>query len=213
MPRSTARLTGGLEGFHTGLAKLEDGLTLLAAIAIFFLMFVAVAQILARNVLGTAINGYVDYIEQANGFFAFLGIAYCQRFGSHVRMDALLRLLPPRGIWVAEMLGTVLGLVIIGLLIDGTFNTFLTAYRLGDTTMDIRLPIWPTKLMVPAALAILWLRLLVQALGYVRLVLHPEAVPIGVPALETIREQATAEIEETLGREAIAEAGAGNGSK
>jgi C4-dicarboxylate transporter DctQ subunit len=79
---------------HRGLARLEDVLNLTAATAIFFLMLVGVLQIVGRTVFGIAIHGYIDYIEQASAIFAFLGIAYCQRLGAHIRMDLLLRGVP-----------------------------------------------------------------------------------------------------------------------
>ena len=67
--------------------------------------------------------------------------------------------------------------------------------------MDIKLPVWPSKLAVPFALSVLWLRIVIQVVDYARLVRHPEAEPIAVPRLETIEEQAKAEIEESAGRE------------
>jgi C4-dicarboxylate transporter, DctQ subunit len=183
------------------LAALEDALNLCAAAAIFFLMFVGVFQIVSRSVFGTAIYGYIDYIEQASPIFALLGVAYCQRLGAHVRMDLILRGLPKRWLWAMEGFAVVVALIIITVLIDRTFATFLRAWQRGDSSMDIRLPVWPSKLMVPVALSVLWLRLVLQTCDYARLVAWPDAVPIAVPKLETPEEQARAEIEEALGRE------------
>ena len=50
-------------------------------------MFVGVAQIVGRTIFDFAIYGYIDWIEQASSLFAFLGIAYAQRLGSHIGMD------------------------------------------------------------------------------------------------------------------------------
>jgi C4-dicarboxylate transporter, DctQ subunit len=183
------------------LAWLEDALNLCAAAAIFFLMFVAVFQIVSRTVFGTAIYGYIDYIEQASPIFALLGIAYCQRLGAHVRMDLILRGVPKRLLWAIEGIAVLVALLIITLLIDSTFQNFLRAWQRGDSTMDIRLPVWPGKLMVPLALAVLWLRLLIQSFDYARLVRYPDAAPVAVPTLETAEQQARIEIEEALGRE------------
>ena len=183
------------------LAWLEDALNLCAAAAIFFLMFVAVFQIFSRTLLGTAIYGYIDYIEQASALFALLGVAYCQRLGAHVRMDLILRGVPKRVLWAMEGLAVLLALAIITVLIDSTFQNFLRAWNRGDSTMDIRLPVWPAKLMVPVALSVLWLRLLIQTFDYARLVRYPDAAPIAVPMLETAEQQAKAEIEDALGRE------------
>ena len=183
------------------LAWLEDAMNLAAAAAIFFLMFVAVFQIFSRTLLGTAIYGYIDYIEQASPIFALLGVAYCQRLGAHVRMDLILRGLPKRLLWGMEGLAVVLALLVVSVLIESTFENFLRAWQRGDSSMDIRLPVWPAKLMVPVALSLLWIRLLIQIIDYARLVAYPDAMPIAVPMLETPQEQAKAEIEEALGRE------------
>lgn len=185
---------------HRVLAHLEDAMSLIAAAAIFFLMLVGVYQIVARTLLNTAIYGYIDYVEQAGVVFALLGVAYCQRVGAHVRMDLILRGFPLRFLWLMEGLCVLIALIVISILVVTSFETFQRAWTLGDSTMDIKLPVWPSKLLVPAALSVLWLRLLVQVADYARLVRYPQAEPLAVPKLETVEEQAKNEIEETLGR-------------
>jgi C4-dicarboxylate transporter DctQ subunit len=176
-------------------------MNLIAAAAIFFLMFVGVFQIIGRTVFNTAIHGYIDYMEQASALFAFLGISYAQRVGAHIRMDLLLRGFSMRFMWAMELFAVLVALVIITVLVDTTWENFLRAWQLGDSTIDIGLPIWPTKLLVPVVLAVLWVRLVLQVFDYMRLVRHPDAQPIAVPVIETIEVQAKNEIEEALGRE------------
>lgn len=182
------------------LSWLEDNLTLVAAFAIFFLMFVGVAQVLGRTLFGIAIYGYIDYIEQASVTFAFFGIAYCQRLGAHVRMDLILRSFSRRALWTMEAIATVVALVLITIMVYATFINFMRAFQLGDSTMDIKLPIWPSKLVVPVMLSVLWMRLVVQLWDYFRLVRYPDAAPLAVPTIETAEEQAKNEIEDALGR-------------
>ena len=55
--------------------------------------------------------------------------------------------------------------------------------------MDIQLPTWPAKFMVPLALSVLWLRLSLQICGYLRMIAHPDAEPVAVPKLITIETQ------------------------
>ena len=193
--------TAALAAAHRIWARLEDGMNLIAAAAIFFLMFVGVFQIVGRTVFDTAIYGYIDYMEQASALFAFLGIAYAQRVGAHIRMDLLLRGFSMRFLWSMELFCVLVALVVITVLIDSTFLNFLRAWQLGDSTIDIKLPVWPTKLIVPAVLAVLWVRLVLQSIDYARLIRHPELEPIAVPVIETIEVQAKNEIEEALGRE------------
>ena len=179
---------------------LEDFLNLFAAFAIFVLMLVGVGQVVGRSIFNVAIYGYIDYIEQCTAIFAFLGVAYCQRFGTHIRMEILLHLLPRRALWWFEALGVLLAMVVITLLIEGSWFNFQRAYLIGDSTMDIQLPIWPGKLAVPVAFATLWIRLLLQLIEYVRLALDPDREPRGVPMIHRAEDVAKAEIEEALGR-------------
>jgi len=182
------------------LSHAEDGLNLIAALAIFFLMFVGVAQIVGRTVFDFAIYGYIDWIEQASVLFAFLGIAYAQRLGSHIGMDLTMGW-QPRNRWKIELFGVAMTLAIITVLIYASFTNFLRAYSIGDSTMDIKLPTWPAKLLVPLALSVLWLRLSLQICGYIRMIAHPDAEPVAIPKLVTIETQVQDEIAEVLGKQ------------
>ena len=179
------------------LSQVEDGLNLIAALAVFFLMFVGVAQIVGRTIFDFAIYGYIDWIEQASSLFAFLGIAYAQRLGSHIGMDLTMNW-RPQNRWRIELFAVLVTMAIISVLIFASFTNFLRAYQIGDSTMDIKLPTWPAKLMVPLALSFLWLRLVLQVCGYVRMIANPGAQPIAVPKLVTIESQVEDEIARVL---------------
>lgn len=193
--------------FDLWYGRFEAALNFIAGVSIFLLMLIGVGQIVGRQVFGAPIYGYIDYIEQATAIFAFLGVAYCQRLGTHIRMEFLLTLLPRRWLWRVEAFATLVALVIIGALIYASWFNFQRAWELGDSTMDIRLPVWPGKLMVPFALSTLWLRLALQLAGYLRLALRPEAAPEGVPVVLSADEQAKLEIEEALRAERAAKGG------
>jgi len=182
------------------LSHAEDILNLIAAGAVFFLMFVGVAQIVGRTIFDFAIYGYIDWIEQASSLFAFLGIAYAQRLGSHIGMDLTMGW-KPASRWKIELFGVLMAIIIISVLVWASFTNFLRAYQIGDSSMDIQLPTWPAKFMVPLALSVLWFRLVLQICGYVRMVRQPDAEPVAVPRLTTIETQVKDEIAEALGRE------------
>src|SRR5215218_7705752 len=119
------------------LSHVEDSLNLIAALAIFFLMFVGVAQIVGRTIFDFAIYGYIDWIEQASSLFAFLGIAYAQRLGSHIGMDLTMGW-KPASRWKIELFGVVVTIAIVSVLIWASFTNFLRAFQIGDSTMDIK---------------------------------------------------------------------------
>lgn len=189
-----------LRGADRVLSHAEDGLNLVAALAVFFLMFVGVVQIVGRTVFDFAIYGYIDWIEQSSALFAFLGIAYAQRLGSHIGMDLTMGWQPALR-WRIELFGVVMMMLIVTVLIWASFTNFLRAYAIGDSTMDIQLPTWPAKAMVPLALGVLWLRLGLQIAGYLRMIRHPDAEPVAVPKLITIDSQVKDEIADALGKE------------
>lgn len=189
--------------------RLENALNLIAGLSIFGIMIVGVVQIVTRSVSSGlhdiwpaiqpfAISGYIDWIEFIAVLYALLGIAYCQRLGGHIRMEIALASIKGRARWALECFGVALTLGITLLLTEATFENFLRAYLNGDSSMDIRLPLWPSKLVVPLALAVLAVRLALQLWGYLRLLIHPHERPIGVPLVLTPDEAAQQEIEEIV---------------
>jgi C4-dicarboxylate transporter, DctQ subunit len=164
------------------LAMVELAFAAIAGLVIFVLMFAGVAEILMRRLYNAPIYGHLDTVEQSMITFTVLSVSYCWRRAQHVRMDLLIRLFPGRARWTAELLAVSVGLLFLTLLIPGTWQYFLNAWSIGDTTMNIGMPTWPSKLAVPIGLGVLWLRLAIEALAYVRLIVDPNLSPIGVPS-------------------------------
>ena len=189
-----------LSSFHLRLGRVETFFNLVAALFIFGLMLLGVTQVLGRTLFNMPINGYIDFVEISISTFAFLGVAYCQRVGGHVRMELFLNLAKGRLQFAMEVAGTLVGLFVIGVLAWYSFEHFLRAYQLGDSTIDAELPVWPSKLVVPVSFALLWLRLLVQLAGYTRLWRDPQAEPVAVPRVMTAEDIAAREIEESAQR-------------
>lgn len=162
-------------------AKLENFLNDIGAAVIFATMLFVCAEVFARTVLHRSIFGFLDVVELSMAAFAFLGAAYCQRLGGHIRMDLAIAQLHGRWQWLAEAVATLVALLVVALLIKGTFDHFLRAWNIGDTTMDAEIVVWPSKLLAPLGLGFLWLRLLLNFFGYLRLMRDPDAEPVAVP--------------------------------
>ncbi len=184
------------------LAPIERAFNLVAALFIFGLMLIGVAQVLGRKILNMPVFGYIDLIEISMAAFAFLGIAWCERLGGHVRMDLVLGRIRGRTRWLAEIFGTLVAMFVIAVLAYYGFTHFLRAYELGDSTIDAEYPIWPSKLVVPLAFGLLWLRLLVHLLGYARLFANPRTEPVAVPMIAKMDDIVRQEIKEVVGEEA-----------
>jgi TRAP-type C4-dicarboxylate transport system permease small subunit len=194
-----APFTLALTAADRWLSRVEDFLDLVAAFFIVFLMMFAVTQVISRKLFNYPLWGYIDIVEIVMVTFAFLGISYCQRLGGHIRMELVVRRLHGRTLWLFEILGTAVALGIILVLLWYGFTHFLRAYQLGDSTIDREIILWPAKLVIPIAFAVLTVRLLIQLLAYTRLALHPEAEPVAIPVIEKFEETAKHEIEGAMG--------------
>lgn len=180
---------------------IENLANLLAAFAIFALMCLGVAQIALRSLFNSPLAGYIDLVELSMASMAFLGAAYCQRLGAHIRMDLLIGRLKGRPLWIVESIGLLVALLIISVLIQNGWGHFVRSYTLGDTTIDAEYPVWPSKLLVPVAFGLWWIRLMIQLLGSVRLAIDPSKAPVGVVMLKDVAHQAKDEITEIMGDE------------
>lgn len=201
-----------LNAFDRWLKPVEDGLNMVAALAIFALMLLGVTQIVLRKFFNAPIVGYIDLVELSMATFAFLGAAYCQRMGDHIRMEIVVGMLKGRSLWIAEFVATLAALAMVSVLVWFGWDHFLRSYQLGDTTIDAEYPVWPSKLLVPIAFAVWWLRLVVQLFGFFRLVKKPDTEPVAVPLMLDAAEQAREEIREALGNELASDKGKPGGS-
>ena len=187
------------------LFRLESLLALIGGLAVFSLMLLAVASVGGRNFLNRPIPGYVDWIEQAMPLIAFVGISYCQRLGGHIRMDMFFGRLRGRVLWAIEFIGLLFILVLVLMMVWGGWAHFERSfdwsapYWSRDSSLDIRLPLWPAKLLVPVAFSVLGLRLALQLWGYGRALLSGTARPVAVPLIEDASAIAAHEAETVSG--------------
>lgn len=190
-----------LSRLDRALLPLEKFCALLSGAAIFSLMFLAVYSVTGRKFFGSPMAGYVDYIEAMMPIIAIMGISYVQRDGTHVRMDMLVSALRGRLLWFFELVSVLLILVLIVALTWGAWEHFDRSFDCSrplcsrDSSIDVGIPVWPSKLVVPVAFGVLVLRLLLQAWGYGRALVLGLASPVAVPLNLTVAEQARLEAE------------------
>ena len=188
-----------LSRIDRALERVEKAMAFLAGLAVLALILLAVVSVGGRNAFQAPVPGYVDWIEQAMPPIAFLGIAYAARTGAHIRMDIVVGQLRGRVLWAAEAVTTAATLALVVLLVWGAWDHFGRSFDWDapmwsrDSTMDIGLPIWPAKLVVPAALGVLALRLGVQLAGYARALRSGTEAPVAVPLVQSAAEIAAAE--------------------
>ena len=209
MAGSAAVLEDGslLSRLDRALLPIERFCALLSGLAIFSLMFLAAYSVTGRKFFASPMMGYVDYIEAAMPIIAIMGVSYVQRDGTHVRMDMLVGALKGRVLWLFELVSVLLILVLMVALTWGAWEHFdrsfdcARPYCSRDSSIDIGMPTWPSKLVVPVAFGVLIARLLLQIVGYGRAFVLGLENPVAVPLNMSVAEQAKAEAEILAGHD------------
>jgi TRAP-type C4-dicarboxylate transport system permease small subunit len=174
---------------------IEKFTALISGLAIFALMLVGVVHVLGRKFFDMPVFGYIDIVEIMMAFMVFLAISYTERLGGHIRMELFVGMLRGRWLAVFELVGVVLGLAMIGIVLVYSWDHAMRAYHLGDSTIDAQIPLWPSKIVVPISLGLLFVRLLVSLWAYMRVIIDPSKKFIAVPAVIDAEEQALREAE------------------
>ena len=159
------------------LASVERMALWFAGLLTAVLMVLGVTEVISRSVFNSPVLGYIDVVGLITSAIAFLALAHCQSVGKHIRMELVVSALHGRAHWAAELLGALMALAVVTMLLDPTWQHAMRS-----------------KLLIPLALGLLWARLAVNALGYIRLVIWPDAEPVAVPRATRLIEDV---IEET----------------
>lgn len=181
-----------LSRLDRALHRFETWIALLAGCVILFMLGFSFVNILSRGLFNDPLNVYFDIARQSVILIAFLGLAYCQRSGGHIRMDMVIGAIHGRARWIAEFLSAICiaGVVIfVGLGI--MFDAFVD-FREGVSTEDSRILLWPAKAIAVLMLWLMGIRVLIQIWSFAKAMITG-GEPVGVPLIETAEEQAAAE--------------------
>lgn len=196
-----------LSRLDQSLYRIEQKIALVSGITVLLLVLLAVVSVSGRTFFNHPLPGYVDWIEQAMPLIAFLGISFLQRDGGHIRMDILVGALRGQAQYLAELLTSLAMLALMTLLVWGSWAHFQRSFAFDaplwsrDSSMDIALPIWPAKLIVPFIFSVLCMRLILQIVAYTRALIRNDQHPAAVPLVLDAATQAAIEAEHVSGHE------------
>lgn len=147
---------------------IEDYLNLSSVLIIMFLMFFASAEILGRYIFNRPIPGHVEIVELIMAGVVFFGIAYTERVGGHVRMELFVtRVLKGRAYHVAEAITTTLSLFVYTFILIYTFRFALLSLKMGDVTVYLYWPTWPSKFAIPLGSLFLCIRFIIEIIQHI----------------------------------------------
>lgn len=97
-----------LDGPYHGLRRLTEGLAVLSGWALLCLSITIVLEVLLRRLFRTSLQGVDEFGGYLFAVTATIGFAYALFHRSHIRIDVLLRTLPPPAKAVADVVALLL---------------------------------------------------------------------------------------------------------
>jgi TRAP-type mannitol/chloroaromatic compound transport system permease small subunit len=126
-----------------------------------------VYEVVARHALGAPTSWAYELGYMLAGSTYMLGIAYCLREGSHIRVDFIYERLSPRRRAIVDLIGYVV-LLLPGLLWlnVGLFDYAYAAYRYGEVTGESAWNpvVWPFRTVWVVGFAVFTLQVLAEVI-------------------------------------------------
>jgi TRAP-type C4-dicarboxylate transport system permease small subunit len=150
--------------------RLVRALHMLAAIWLFALAFLILADVLARGLLNSPIQGTAELVSNSIVAIAFLQLSHSIRMRGMLRAEFLDAFLP---LWLMRgfaMLGYVMGCILFLALAYASWDPMITAIEINEYQGDgaLRVPTYPLRIIIVGASvlsAIGYLYLLIEAWG------------------------------------------------
>ena len=181
MPNDQNKLTSGLAVVDLSLQKVEFCTASIGAIVVFFMMLAGAAEIFLRSLFNSPIPGYLEAVEISIVAFAVLPISYCYQRDGHLKMDLIVRRSSGRRMWIYKTFATATALAFILIILPSLFDFYRNSLVLGDSTMNMEWPIWPSKLAAVVGLCVFAMRLAIELVASLRMLADPNATEIALP--------------------------------
>lgn len=107
-------------------------------------------------------SGFIWQLEANTYLFSWLvmiGISYCVRARAHIGVDALVRLLPPRGRRAVGLFVVFLALAYTALMLYGAIDYIQKLYVINVEAEDIPVATWKLSICLPLGFGLLFIRL------------------------------------------------------
>ncbi|MFH1154453.1 MAG: TRAP transporter small permease [Pseudomonadota bacterium] len=134
---------------------------------VFLLMLLVTAEIVARHVLNSPIPGQVEAATLSLILILYLGIAYTQWEGSHIKVDILMSRINGTSRKALEVVILCLCLIPSALIAWATTQKAWSSFTGQESiTGVINFPVWPGRCTVSFGFILLSLTLIVQILQH-----------------------------------------------
>ncbi len=141
---------------------LSRWLSILSMVAATIMMFLVTVDVFMRRALNRPILGSYEIGKELLVIVVFCGVAYVMTVKGHVMVDTLTRLYPRRLQVVVAGIAHFLSLLIIALISWQSAAYGFEMFRVGETSVLLRIVFYPFIFVVAFGSAVLFLVILVQ---------------------------------------------------
>lgn len=146
-------------------AALEEGIISLLLASMTLLVFV---EVIFRFVLHQGIAWAQELTLLLSGWLVLFGVSYGIKVGSHIGVDALVKILPAKVRRMVSVVAVVLCLAYCGLFLVGGWVYIAKLMRVNVYLEDIPIPKWMASSVILLGMGLLALRLLGLLVALVR---------------------------------------------
>lgn len=147
-------------------ARIVRALLAAAAVIIFFLGFLICADVIGRAFFNSPVKGTPEMVSMSIVIICFLLASYAVQSRSMLQADLLVGVMGRRGPLISTLLSGVLGAMLFGLIVWGSYEPTLHAWNSGEFEGEgaLRVPVWPARFVVMAGSLLVALTYLSQAI-------------------------------------------------
>lgn len=150
--------------YSRSLACCVRAANLLSAVCVLVLMVLVIADIFGRYLFNSPVPMTYEVGSFLMVFVVFLGLAYTQKMGAHIRVEFFTLRLSPRVRAILDVVASILGLLLYLTIMYQGFIWAWTSWQVGDYVAGlVNIPRWPSQFAVPLGAALLCLQFLADA--------------------------------------------------
>ncbi len=135
--------------------RLEEGLI---AFLLAFMTIITFVQVIARYVFNYSFVWALELVSFLFAWLIFLGMAYGVRVGTHIGVDALVKVLSPRIARIVTALAAALCIIYSVIIFVGSWRYVTKMYEVGILAQDMPVPLWVPRVALPLGFGLLLLR-------------------------------------------------------
>lgn len=138
--------------------RAEEAIISILLLATTILVFIDVVM---RFGFGTGFMWSQELTLHLSAWFVLFGASYGVKVGSHIGMDAFVRLFPSTGRRILTGLACILALVYCGLVLYGSYFYLLKMHKIGIYLEDMEIETWKAHIILLVGFVFLSIRLFI----------------------------------------------------